>query len=135
MRRAGRYRHIKPLPGPPIQNHVEWVCTGCGMIEWMTENHSKKHHCWNGTWQTLTHLAELGIEKEVVQATHAIGGAEAVYELIAVAQLRYLDQLIASAREGYEAPPVVSTDDRGERGLRGQDQALSGGEDPGAGGR
>lgn len=107
-RRQGKYRHIKPLPGPPIQNHEQWVCTGCGRIEWFDRSSAvhvdRRWHCgtlhadgtWEGTacWMPIVNLTYIGLDADALLAAAAVGGPEAVRDMCDAA---------ARAREG-DAP-------------------------------
>lgn len=96
-KRAGKYRHIRPLPGPPIQNHDEWVCIGCGRIEWLAHGHRSVRHCATGCWTMVANLTEIGLARDVVEATMLIGGAAGLYTLIKHAR----------AEHGLETDPAV----------------------------
>lgn len=75
-KRAGPYRHIKPLPGPPLTHHEEWVCIGCGTVEWLANGHRLQRHCAKGCWTLVANLTE-------------IGGAYALYALIKCARAEH----------------------------------------------
>lgn len=88
-KRAGPYRHIKPLPGPPLTHHEEWVCIGCGTVEWLANGHRLQHHCAKGCWTLVANLTEIGLSRDLVEATHLIGGAYALYALIKCARVEH----------------------------------------------
>lgn len=95
-KRAGPYRNVKPLARMPSA-HTQWVCIGCGAVEWFAWPASERRtHCAFRSWRPITDLALVGLALEVVQATVAIGGREALWALI--------EHAVADAQE----PPDVS---------------------------
>ena len=99
-----RYRSsVKILPGPPLSHHEQWLCSGCGAIDWFSftnaERVQRRWHCGKpgGCWEPLVNVTYLGLSVDVVLATHMVGGGAAVKALCDAA---------ARARDGDGEVPV-----------------------------
>jgi hypothetical protein len=80
---VSRYRNAVAIrPGPPLDHHRQWVCVGCGVIEWMPLTWTRERRRWHcdtaqrgvhcdGEWAPLTDYAPALADAMLVAFTMA----------------------------------------------------------------